>query len=151
MPPLIVPNSVLRKLWPSPERISKLLAENPGTIFGIISKTGASPKTRTLTRLFEQKHEKTGKITIGKTDIMIHDPLEETRPADQILARPIGLISLKKRFAFDSFVKRQIKPDDETRWSKIQSVEKERLEALESGRERRAERARQSGDASALS
>lgn len=64
MPPLILPMCDIRRWYPSRRRILNFYKhpENVGCLFGIITKAGASPKTRTLTNLYVKQHKVTGKV-----------------------------------------------------------------------------------------
>lgn len=77
----------------------------------------------------------------------LHAP--ETVPSDLVLARNIGLISVKKRHAFYKLVKRQGSADDESRTSRVLEVEKHRLEEVEQRRRERLARAREEAVAEA--
>ncbi|KAL7409355.1 hypothetical protein BDY24DRAFT_418971 [Mrakia frigida] len=133
MAPQIIPMSTIKRLWPSPEYIKNLLGSKPpGGHFGIITKTGANAKTRTLTTLSRTVHKKTLRVFYIRKDVMIHDELEETVPTDLVIVRHIGLISNRKRLAFDCFVRRIESPQDPIRRLHIQEQEASRLKSIES-------------------
>lgn len=66
MPPQILSMKDIRRFYPSRTLINGYFRkpENRGCIFGIISKTGAMPKTRTMTMLRVKQHKLTGKVSL---------------------------------------------------------------------------------------
>lgn len=60
--PLVVPFSAVRRIYPTPRTYKAILEANPGCILGVVSKTGAMPKTATLTRIGMDFHKKTQKV-----------------------------------------------------------------------------------------
>jgi hypothetical protein len=56
----------IRRFYPNRRILSGILRqpENVGCIFGIISKSGATAKTRTFTTLKVKQHKLTGKVSL---------------------------------------------------------------------------------------
>lgn len=67
-------------------------------------------------------------------------------PSDLVLARPVGLISVKKRHAFYQLVKRQGTARDGERTVAIEAVERARLDEVEGRRRDRLDRIREEAE-----
>lgn len=63
MPPQVISMKDIRRIMPSYDGIQRALAAHPGCHFGLVTKIGAQPKTRTLTTLYQTMHAKTKRVS----------------------------------------------------------------------------------------